>query len=405
MIKVIAFDLVGVLVNEKDIRLSCTEKKLERLFGDNISDDIYLKDAEKIVKNKNDIIPITKNIIEKLYKIKEENLIRNLKKKYNNIKIIIATNHVTYVKDYIKNNFKEVDDIIISAQINKIKPDKGFYKYIIDKYLISPEELLFLDDNEKNISSAKEIGINTIYVKKDISLYDEILKIINNDIEKNYYKAYETRYKQIYQNNELWTEQKPTPDVIKTIDKIKLTKASKILEIGCGEGRDAIFLLKKNYDVLAIDYSDTVIKKCNELSKQKYKKNFKQFDVIIDKLNEKFDFIYSVAVIHMFVNKDHRKKFLDFINDHLKEKGLALIASMGDGEKTYSSDISKSFEITDRYIHNKTKVKIATTSCKIVNWNQFEKELENSNLRIKEKWISKEVPGFDKVMFVLIERN
>ena len=405
MIKVIAFDLVGVLVNEKDIRLSCTEKKLERLFGDNISDDIYLKDAEKIVKNKNDIIPITKNIIEKLYKIKEENLIRNLKKKYNNIKIIIATNHVTFVKDYIKNNFKEVDDIIISAQINKIKPDKGFYKYIIDKYLISPEELLFLDDNEKNISSAKEIGINTIYVKKDIALYDEILKIINNDIEKNYYKAYETRYKQIYQNNELWTEQKPTPDVIKTIDKIKLTKASKILEIGCGEGRDAIFLLKKNYDVLAIDYSDTVIKKCNELSKQKYKKNFKQFDVIIDKLNEKFDFIYSVAVIHMFVNKDHRKKFLDFINDHLKEKGLALIASMGDGEKTYSSDISKSFEITDRYIHNKTKVKIATTSCKIVNWNQFEKELENSNLRIKEKWISKEVPGFDKVMFVLIERN
>ena len=405
MIKVIAFDLVGVLVNEKDIRLSCTEKKLERLFGDNISDDIYLKDAEKIVKNKNDIIPITKNIIEKLYKIKEENLIRNLKKKYNNIKIIIATNHVTFVKDYIKNNFKEVDDIIISAQINKIKPDKGFYKYIIDKYLISPEELLFLDDNEKNISSAKEIGINTIYVKKDISLYDEILKIINNDIEKNYYKAYETRYKQIYQNNELWTEQKPTPDVIKTIDKIKLTKASKILEIGCGEGRDAIFLLKKNYDVLAIDYSDTVIKKCNELSKQKYKKNFKQFDVIIDKLNEKFDFIYSVAVIHMFVNKDHRKKFLDFINDHLKEKGLALIASMGDGEKTYSSDISKSFEITDRYIHNKTKVKVATTSCKIVNWNQFEKELENSNLRIKEKWISKEVPGFDKVMFVLIERN
>ena len=405
MIKVIAFDLVGVLVNEKDIRLSCTEKKLERLFGDNISDDIYLKDAEKIVKNKNDIIPITKNIIEKLYKIKEENLIRNLKKKYNNIKIIIATNHVTFVKDYIKNNFKEVDDIIISAQINKIKPDKGFYKYIIDKYLISPEELLFLDDNEKNISSAKEIGINTIYVKKDISLYDEILKIINNDIEKNYYKAYETRYKQIYQNNELWTEQKPTPDVIKTIDKIKLTKASKILEIGCGEGRDAISLLKKNYDVLAIDYSDTVIKKCNELSKQKYKKNFKQFDVIIDKLNEKFDFIYSVAVIHMFVNKDHRKKFLDFINDHLKEKGLALIASMGDGEKTYSSDISKSFEITDRYIHNKTKVKVATTSCKIVNWNQFEKELENSNLRIKEKWISKEVPGFDKVMFVLIERN
>ena len=38
MIKVIAFDLVGVLVNEKDIELSPCESKLERLFGPNIND-------------------------------------------------------------------------------------------------------------------------------------------------------------------------------------------------------------------------------------------------------------------------------------------------------------------------------------------------------------------------------
>ena len=33
MIKVIAFDLVGVLVNERDIVLSNEEEKLERLLG------------------------------------------------------------------------------------------------------------------------------------------------------------------------------------------------------------------------------------------------------------------------------------------------------------------------------------------------------------------------------------
>ena len=37
MIKVIAFDLVGVLVNEKDIELSRQEDKLERMFGPNIN--------------------------------------------------------------------------------------------------------------------------------------------------------------------------------------------------------------------------------------------------------------------------------------------------------------------------------------------------------------------------------
>ena len=49
MIKVIAFDLVGVLVTEKDIELSPTEDKLERMFGANISDDEYIKTAKTVI--------------------------------------------------------------------------------------------------------------------------------------------------------------------------------------------------------------------------------------------------------------------------------------------------------------------------------------------------------------------
>ena len=42
MIKVVAFDFVGVLVNEKDIELSLVEDKLERMFGPNLNDSDYL---------------------------------------------------------------------------------------------------------------------------------------------------------------------------------------------------------------------------------------------------------------------------------------------------------------------------------------------------------------------------
>ena len=59
MIKVIAFDLVGVLVNEKDIVLSDEEEKLERLFGPNLSDEDYLKKAKEIVCNEKNIVNIT----------------------------------------------------------------------------------------------------------------------------------------------------------------------------------------------------------------------------------------------------------------------------------------------------------------------------------------------------------
>ena len=47
MIKIIAFDFVGVLVNEKDIELTETESKLERMFGPNINDSDYLNNARK----------------------------------------------------------------------------------------------------------------------------------------------------------------------------------------------------------------------------------------------------------------------------------------------------------------------------------------------------------------------
>lgn len=40
MIKVIAFDFIGVLVNEKDIELSIVEDEIEREFGGNFN--IYI---------------------------------------------------------------------------------------------------------------------------------------------------------------------------------------------------------------------------------------------------------------------------------------------------------------------------------------------------------------------------
>ena len=175
MIKVIAFDLVGVLVTEKDINLNDTEEKIERLFGANESDEDYINQAE-LITNEN-IIDITKNIINKLYVVKDKDIFRKIKEKYT-VKIIIATNHVFFIKDYIVNNMdiKNIDDIIISATINKVKPNKDFYEYILDKYKIKNNELLFIDDNIENINAAASMNINTIKVNKDTDILLSIKK-------------------------------------------------------------------------------------------------------------------------------------------------------------------------------------------------------------------------------------
>ncbi len=175
MIKVIAFDLVGVLITEKDIILNDTEEKIERLFGANESDEDYINQAE-LITNEN-IIDITKNIINKLYVVKDKDIFRKIKEKYQ-VKIIIATNHIFFIKDYIVNNMdiKNIDDIIISATINKVKPNKDFYEYILDKYKIKNNELLFIDDNIENINAAASMNINTIKVNKDTDILLSIKK-------------------------------------------------------------------------------------------------------------------------------------------------------------------------------------------------------------------------------------
>lgn len=176
MIKVVAFDLVGVLVNERDIVLSNEEEKLERLFGPNLSDDDYLKKAKEIVCNEKNIVNTTEVLINKLYKVKDKDIFKKIKKINSKVKVVIATNHVSFVKEFINSHFdiNYLDDLIISAEINRIKPNLDFYEFILNKYKINATELLFLDDNIKNINGANVLGIKTIRVEKSINMIDEI---------------------------------------------------------------------------------------------------------------------------------------------------------------------------------------------------------------------------------------
>ena len=230
------------------------------------------------------------------------------------------------------------------------------------------------------------------------------MKAKKNKIE-NYYQAYEKRYSQVYDNNMLWSSKEVTKEVIIFLKNNHVKKEQNILELGCGEGRDAIFLLNKGYNVLAVDYSKTVINKCIELSGEKFNHNFKQFDLLTDKVDIKFDFIYSVAVLHMFVLNKHRKKFWQTIFEHLQNNGKALICIMGDGKKEYMSNINEAFENVERIVlNNQSKINVAATSCRIVNWETLEKEISSENLVIEEKWITDDIPEFNPSMCVVVKK-
>lgn len=225
-------------------------------------------------------------------------------------------------------------------------------------------------------------------------------------IKNNYYKAYDERYKVNHENNILWETTKNTKEIENILKEYNIDKNSKILDLGCGEGRDAIHLLNNSYNVTAIDYSKEAIKMCNKLTDNKYNKKFKQFDLIKNNLNETFDFIYSISVLHMLVTVQHRNRFLTFINKHLNDNGICLLTVLGDGRKEYNSNIEDAFKIVKRTnINTNKEINVTNTSCKIVNWISFEKEIQENNLIITKKWISNDIPGFSSSMCVLLKKR
>jgi len=150
-------------------------------------------------------------------------------------------------------------------------------------------------------------------------------------MERKYYEAYDDRYRQIHEKNLAWFYSEPTAIVRQTIEKYGITTSHKLLELGCGEGRDAFPLLNADFDLLATDISSAAITYCRNKN-AKYARRFQVLDCVAGELEGKFDFIYAVAVVHMLVPDEDRNAFYTFIRNHLTHDGIALICTMGDGK-------------------------------------------------------------------------
>lgn len=55
-----------------------------------------------------------------------------------------------------------MDGGILSYQDKMIKPDRKIYQLLLNRYGLKAQECVFLDDTQKNISAAAELGIHTI---------------------------------------------------------------------------------------------------------------------------------------------------------------------------------------------------------------------------------------------------
>ena len=99
--------------------------------------------------------------------------------KQNHYHVYALSNTHTVVYEYVKNLDvgKDFDGYIISAIEKMMKPNEDIYLQLFKKYGLNPEECFFVDDSEKNVMTAKSLGMQGhIFNNKNYMELEEELK-------------------------------------------------------------------------------------------------------------------------------------------------------------------------------------------------------------------------------------
>ena len=152
-------------------------------------------------------------------------------------------------------------------------------------------------------------------------------------------------WKSFYEN---FSEDKPSLFAIFCSDHFN--EKSKILELGCGNGRDAIYFIENGHKVLGIDQSISAIeyiyKKLDSFSDSKFiEGDFTNLNYI-----ETFDVVYSRFTLHS-VNQDEQNSVLKNAWNQLVKNGLLCIEVRGKLNDLYGKGV-KVIDEEDAYIYD-----------------------------------------------------
>lgn len=134
-------------------------------------------------------------------------------------------------------------------------------------------------------------------------------------------------------------------------------KDGKILDLGCGSGRDSMNFIKLGYEVTAVDGSKELAKKASALlGKEVIVSTFEELE-----LKEKFHGIWACASL-LHIKREDLKTVLNNLYNNLDDNGVFYM-SFKYGEKEYVDDKNRYFNcFTDEsiisFINENTKYNI-----------------------------------------------
>ena len=201
MIKAVLFDYGGVVkvghplsmdlaricnISEEEVAQT---KERRKLFGDQatkglISDEKFWHGFQKILGKPipNNCVELAQNSYRKTFEFIPEalKLVGELKKQ--GIKTAILSNIFKFEAEVIRehNGYDGFDPVVLSYEVGMMKPELDIYKLAIEKLKIKPEECIFIDDKEKNLVPAKNLGIKIVLAENPDQIVKDVFSIINS---------------------------------------------------------------------------------------------------------------------------------------------------------------------------------------------------------------------------------
>ncbi len=89
-----------------------------------------------------------------------------------NVKLYSLTDNVREIMVYLRNRYTFWDyfsGVVVSAEVNALKPAKEIYMHLLDSYNLSPQNSVFIDDLPRNIEGAQAVGMQGIVFKDALS--------------------------------------------------------------------------------------------------------------------------------------------------------------------------------------------------------------------------------------------
>lgn len=157
----------------------------------------------------------------------------------------------------------------------------------------------------------------------DIEMLPKLASVLHTTVDALLgYESVVTDYDKRYNTEEYYwglTPNRICYDIMKLLPPVK---SYRVLDIGCGEGKDAVFFAKCGYAVTAFDISEQGIEKAKRLAEHnKVDLTLFKADLFDYRPDTEYDIIFSSGVLH-FIPQTQRQELCESLKAHTANTGI-----------------------------------------------------------------------------------